>query len=34
MSFAETAINDAAPQIYEQVVEKYRRGAFGGLEDG
>jgi carbonic anhydrase/acetyltransferase-like protein (isoleucine patch superfamily) len=33
MSFAETAINDAAPQVYEQVVEKYRRGAFGGLED-
>ena len=34
MSFAETAINDAAPQIYEQVVEKYRRGAFGGLDHG
>jgi carbonic anhydrase/acetyltransferase-like protein (isoleucine patch superfamily) len=33
MSFAETAINDAATEVYEQVVEKYRRGAFGGLED-
>jgi carbonic anhydrase/acetyltransferase-like protein (isoleucine patch superfamily) len=33
MSFAETAINDAAPQIYRELVEKYRRGAFGGLED-
>ena len=30
---AETAINDAALQIYRELVEKYRRGIFGGLED-
>ena len=33
LSLAETAINDAAPQIYRELVEKYRRGAFGGLGD-
>ncbi len=33
LSLAETAINDAAPQIYGELVEKYRRGAFGGLEE-
>jgi carbonic anhydrase/acetyltransferase-like protein (isoleucine patch superfamily) len=31
---AETAVNDGAPQIYQQLVQKYRRGVFGGLEDG
>ena len=30
---AETAINIAAVQVYQQLVEKYRRGIFGGLED-
>ena len=29
---AETAINDAAVEVYQQLVEKYRRGAFGGVE--
>lgn len=29
---SETAVNDAALQIYREVTEKYRRGVFGGLE--
>ena len=28
---AETAINIAAVQVYQQLVEKYRRGVFGGM---
>jgi carbonic anhydrase/acetyltransferase-like protein (isoleucine patch superfamily) len=30
---AETAINDAAVQVYRQLVEKYRWGVFGGVDD-
>lgn len=33
LSDAETALNDGAPQIYGRLVEKYRRGVFGGLQD-
>jgi carbonic anhydrase/acetyltransferase-like protein (isoleucine patch superfamily) len=30
---SETVMNDAAVQVYQQLVEKYRRGVFGGLDD-
>jgi carbonic anhydrase/acetyltransferase-like protein (isoleucine patch superfamily) len=33
LSQAETAVNVGAPQIYQQLVEKYRRGVFRGLDD-
>ena len=29
----ETAINDVTPQLYEEIITKYRKGVFAGYED-